>query len=448
MQGVSGGNFQAIRPESPAPCTPSGDALGIDFGLVFEGSGDLSVLLAPNPPEFTVLALSDAYLLALGAERAACMGRGLFELLSTSQPTGWSAITNLRSSLQQVCASMSPHSLSLRSGATRASGYQRVEEKSWVVRHAPLLAPDGRLAYVVERIEDVTELVRNTVLADQNSPRTEELKLQVTQLEAEIQGRIQDLERANALLCSAEQRAAEHERTMSQATDTASHAIRELESFSYSVAHDLRAPLRAIDGFSQALLIDHAETLNVEARHYLERVRAGTQRMSLLIDALLDLSRLHAAPLRRSVVDLSALASSILEELCTREPEREISIDVQAGLSARADPHLVSVLLQSLLRNAWKFTAKTQRARITVGCETSGGQSHWYVRDNGAGFNMAYAGRLFSAFQRMHKPSEFMGTGVGLAMVQRIVSRHGGRVWAEAEVGKGALFCFSLGPRQ
>ncbi|HSL01009.1 MAG TPA: CHASE domain-containing protein, partial [Rubrobacteraceae bacterium] len=208
-------------------------------------------------------------------------------------------------------------------------------------------------------------------------------------------------------------------------------ANQELEAFSYSVSHDLRAPLRSIDGFSQILLEDYADDLNEEGRGYLRRVRAGSRRMALLIDDLLDLSRVTRSALRHQSVDLSAIARETASELENSESEREAEFVIAGGLVASGDPRLLRLVLENLLSNAWKFTREEHRARIEFGAVRREGEPAYYVRDNGVGFDMQYADKLFGAFQRLHSADEFEGTGIGLATVARIVHRHGGRVWAE-----------------
>jgi signal transduction histidine kinase len=222
-------------------------------------------------------------------------------------------------------------------------------------------------------------------------------------------------------------------------------ANNELEAFSYSVSHDLRAPLRAIDGFSQALLADYADKLDEQGRHYLQRVRSGTQRMAQLIDDLLSLARITRTALSRQRVDMTGLARQVLIELGERAPERRVECRVSDGLVVHADIHLLRVMLENLLGNAWKFTAKQEAAKIEVGQETRGDGTVFFVTDNGAGFDMAHANKLFAPFQRLHTEAEFEGTGIGLATVHRVVTRHGGRVWAEALPGQGATFLFTLG---
>ena len=220
---------------------------------------------------------------------------------------------------------------------------------------------------------------------------------------------------------------------------------KELEAFSYSVSHDLRAPLRSIDGFSRILLDESHDKLDDQNRNHLQRIRAATQRMGALIDDLLVLSRVTRAEMTDGRVDLSALALSIVGELRNTSPQRRVTAQIQPGLTAVGDAPLLRVVLENLIGNAWKFTGKTQNARIEFGATTDAdGQRIYFVRDNGAGFDMAYADKLFGAFQRLHAMEEFPGTGVGLASVQRIVLRHGGRIWAEAAVGQGATFNFTL----
>lgn len=223
-------------------------------------------------------------------------------------------------------------------------------------------------------------------------------------------------------------------------------ANQELEAFSYSVSHDLRAPLRGIDGFSQALLEDYGGKMDETARGHLSRVRAGAQRMAQLIDDLLNLSRVTRAPISRETVDLSAIVRTIAEELRSISPRREVEVVVETGIEADADPQLLRIALENLVGNAWKFTSKRDHARIEFGCNRDG-ITVYFVRDNGAGFDAAYSNRLFGAFQRLHRMEEFPGTGVGLASVKRIIRRHGGRVWAEATVNEGATFYFTLEPQ-
>jgi PAS domain S-box-containing protein len=235
------------------------------------------------------------------------------------------------------------------------------------------------------------------------------------------------------------------ERALVRAKLAAESANRELESFSYSVAHDLRAPLRTIDGFSQAIIEDCADKLDEGSLAYLHRVRGAAQHMAQLIDDMLLLSRVTRAELARTAVDLSALASAVGSRLVESTPTRHVKTVIEPALEARGDPRLLALVFDNLLGNAWKFTSKRDDARIEFGAVMKDGVRAYFVRDNGAGFDMAYANKLFGVFQRLHSNEDFEGTGVGLATVQRVVHRHGGRVWAEGEVGVGACFYFTLG---
>jgi PAS domain S-box-containing protein len=238
---------------------------------------------------------------------------------------------------------------------------------------------------------------------------------------------------------------AELEQRVTERTAQLRTANRELETFSYSVSHDLRAPLRSIDGFSQALVEEYANTLDGQGHDYLQRIREAAHRMGELIDALLELSRVSRMELARAPIDLTAMAHRIAADLQRDEPSRQVDVVIAEGLTACGDTRLLSVALENLLGNAWKFSAKQPQARIEVGLlpQPDGGQA-FFVRDNGAGFDMTYADKLFGPFQRLHRSQEFAGTGIGLATVQRIIHRHGGRVWAEGELGRGATFYFTL----
>ncbi len=269
-------------------------------------------------------------------------------------------------------------------------------EETWVsTTKAPLLDPDGKIIGTFGISRDITERKQAAVA------------LQKAKLE---------LEAAN----------------------------KELEAFSYSVSHDLRAPLRSVDGFSQALLEDYGALLPLEARNFLERIRNSAQRMAELIDDLLDLSRVTRAPLKRVSVDLSKIAENTAAELKRNATYRNVRFIIASNLRADGDPHLLQIVLENLMNNAWKFTSKQEQAEIQFGSTYEDVNVIYFVRDNGAGFDMTYVNKLFGAFQRLHSMTEFPGTGVGLATIQRIIHRHGGRIWAEGAVNQGATFFFTL----
>ena len=222
--------------------------------------------------------------------------------------------------------------------------------------------------------------------------------------------------------------------------------LAELEAFNYSVSHDLRAPLRPLDGFSQALLDDYGDRLDEKGVDYLKRIRAAAQRMGLLIEDLLELSRVSRAELHRQPVDLSAIVSSIVAELRESEPARQVEVVAPDRVQVQGDPRLLRIALENLVRNAWKFTKKLPHARLEFGVDPTAppGESTYFIRDNGVGFDPTFAGKMFQPFQRLHKATDFEGTGIGLAIVSRIIRRHDGRIWAESAPDRGATFFFTL----
>ena len=236
----------------------------------------------------------------------------------------------------------------------------------------------------------------------------------------------------------------ELEERVEQRTEELEISNKELEAFSYSVSHDLRAPLRTIDGFSLALEEDFSDKLDDKGRDYISRVRNGVQRMGTLIDSLLQLSRVTRSETQRERVDLSELATLVFNEIHAGEPQRTVNWDAQPRIMAEADPRLLRIALENLIGNAWKFTAKTANAKIAFGSSVRDGQTVYFIRDNGAGFDMQYVDRLFTAFQRLHGEREFKGSGIGLATVSRIIHRYHGSIWAEGSPGQGATFFFTL----
>ncbi len=264
-----------------------------------------------------------------------------------------------------------------------------------------------------------------------------------------------DLHRANQSLqtdIAARQHAEEEisrlnqdlERRVAARTADLQAANNELAAFTYSVSHDLRAPLRTMHGFAQVVAREHGQELSPQAKDYLDRVQNGAQRMETLIGDLLRLSEISQRTINPVEVDLSALAQNVANELQADEPGRTVQWQIEPGMAAKGDAGLLRILLANLLGNAWKYTGRCSAARIEFGCENAGAGPIYFVSDNGVGFDMKYGEKLFTAFQRLHRADEFPGTGIGLATVARIVRRHGGKVWAEGKVGEGARFSFSL----
>jgi len=337
-----------------------------NFQLIFEDSPDDALVLLPDAPRFTAVAVTKARLNSMGSAPPQIIGRGLFELVPGP---GAGAAADLRASLERVLATRLPDTMAVEQhDAPLPEGKFEVKYRRF--HNIPLLSPSGEVRYILHRTVDVTEWQREI---DQ--------------------------------------------------------ARRELDGFSHSVSHDLRGPLHSIDGFSELLLEENAGQLNDEGRARLTLVRKSAQRMTQLLEDLLRFTRLSRGELHRMRFELSMLAHSVAMQIQERKDDRRVVFTIQDGLNVDGDPHLLQIVLENLLSNAWKFTSKRADAEIEFGSGQSNGESYYFVRDNGAGFDMR----------------EFQGTGVGLATVKRIVARHGGRVWAVGEVDKGATFYFTLG---
>ncbi|WP_393939255.1 sensor histidine kinase [Piscinibacter sakaiensis] len=262
-----------------------------------------------------------------------------------------------------------------------------------------------------------------------------------------LEGVTQDVTERRAAQDALQALNAELERRVAARTAELQAANEELDAFAYAVSHDLRAPLRAMSGFSAALVEDHGDRLDAEARGYLEHIVQGAQRMGGLIDGLLRLSRTVRGELHAETVDLSRLAERAVAELRRQEPQRAVAVEIEPGLQVVGDPRMLDAVMVNLVGNAWKYSAGAAAAHIRVHAETRGDARWFCIEDNGAGFDMAHAGRLFKAFARLHRQDEFPGMGIGLATVQRVIHRHGGRLEAEGRPGEGATFRFTLPPR-
>lgn len=407
---------------APAP----GETHGMDsasqamFRHLFHSAPGLYLILDPN---LVIVAVTDAYLSATMTRREEIVGRNLFDVFPDNPAdTVADGTRNLRASLDRVIARLKPDTMAVQKYDIRkpASEGGEFEVRYWSPINSPILGNDGKLAYICHQVEDVTEWIRVKNLQDEQNAS---LRNHNEQMEAEIYRRAQELQETNRQLRMTNE---------------------ELESFSYSVSHDLRAPLRALSGFSQALEEDYGETLDDTAKGFLKSIQNASLRMSALIDDMLNLSRVTRDQINIAPVNLSELTHNILTALQAQDSNRKVELIIAPGVVTQGDPRLMSVALENLLGNAWKFTSKQPDAKIEFGVRTQYGKRVFFVRDNGAGFDMKYAKKLFGTFQRLHHMSDFPGSGVGLAIVKRVISRHGGNVWGEGEINKGATFNFTL----
>jgi len=305
-----------------------------------------------------------------------------------------------------------------------------------------VLSPVGGISWVVltNRGLALFAIWITAFLLMQHKKREEEIRV----LNADLTVTNEQLEKEATERKRAEEELKAHAKSLEQRTSELDAANRELEAFAYSVSHDLRGPLRGMDGFSLALLEDYGDKFDAEGKDYLQRVRAGSQKMAQLIDDLLKLSRVSRADLVRREVNLSEVAQAVAADLQENAAERPVTFDIAPGAVVGGDARLLRIVLENLFGNAWKFTAKHDQATIEFGVTNHDGKPAYFVRDDGVGFDMAYADKLFQPFQRLHSGAEFGGTGIGLATVARIVHRHGGSVWAESVIDQGTTFYFTL----
>ncbi len=368
-----------------------------DFELIFQSTPGLYLVFSPD---LRIVAATNAYLQAASIERSRLGDLTLSELFPPHQgDTAPPGIRNLQASLQRVIQTGKSDVMPLESHVDRLAG-STFQERRWTAVNTPILDADGQLIYIVHALREVTDPPGVARTADE---RVGALERRVAELESEM------------------------------------------DAFNYSVSHDLRAPLRAIDGFSYELLEGYEDALDETGRDYLRRVRSSSKRMGALIDALLQLSRISRRTLTlTSGIDVSAMARAIGAQIAASDPDREVRLTVEDGIVADADPDLLRIILDHLLRNAWKFTSTVQGAQVHVGWSHDGGAARYFVRDNGVGFDMEYAHKLFGPFQRLHHESEFPGLGIGLATVARIVRRHGGAVWVDSVVGGGTTLYWTL----
>ena len=392
------------------------EQMHLQFRALFESLPGLYLVLKPD---LTIVAVSDAYLKATLTERAAIMNRGIFEVFPDDpQEAEADGESNLRASLNRVLQNGLSDTMAIQRYPIRRPNGE-FEVRYWSPINSPVLGMDRKVEYIIHRVEDVTEFInRNQSLAAGDNELT-----RMQQMEAEVFHTSQEVRMVNQQL-----RAANNE----------------LESFSYSVSHDLRAPLRHIGGFADLLTRQTAGLLDEKAKRYLDTIATSARRMGALIDDLLVFSRMGRAEMRRSRVNFSTLVQDVIREMDEEIKTRNIQWEIHPLPVLEADLALMRQVFLNLIANAVKYTRPRNPAVIEIGSQAEAGETVFFVRDNGVGFDMAYANKLFGVFQRLHRMDEFEGTGIGLANVRRIVLRHGGRTWGEGRINEGAEFFFSL----
>ena len=372
-----------------------------------------SMMCVVEGPQQVFLYANEIYCRGIGRTKAELLGKPVFEVLPELMQTGLHEVT------EQVFRTGQPFHATERLVPFDIDQDGTLHDMYFTFSYQPMRNTDGQVTGIVVHAIDVTESVEARRILEQKSQ--------------EIAALNRDLEQRVA------------ERTAELAA-----ANQELEAFAYSVSHDLRAPLRRIDGFSRVLLEDWGHKLDDTGWHHLSRIRVGTQHMGELIDDMLTLAQVSRQTLETEEVDLSDLAHAAVSNLREQAPEREVTVHIEPAMSARGDARFLRVVLDNLLDNAWKFTGKQDQAVVEIGeakAKARDGERVFFVRDNGAGFDPAFKGKLFSAFNRLHSPADFPGTGIGLATVKRVLDRHGGRIWAEGAVNEGAVFYVALPAR-
>ena len=415
--------------------TPS----GAHFQWLFESSPGLYLVLWPD---FTIVAVSNAYLQATMTKRKEILGRNLFEVFpdNPDDPTA-TGVSNLRASLMHVLQYKEVHTMAVQKYDIRRPDGS-FEERHWNPINKPLINEKNEVVYIIHRVEDVTEFIRLKDDASRQEKLTEEMKRRIQEMEISIYKGAQEIQRINKKLLAEINERQLTEVALQKQTEQLAAANKEMETFSYSVSHDLRAPLRIIDGYAGILAAEYKQHLDEEGQRMLGVVTDNVRHMGRLIDDLLNLSRLGRKELIIHQVDMQQLVKSVISE----QPglQAKVVINITTLESIMGDSNLLQQVWVNLISNALKYSGNQLNPLIKIYSEKKDDCVVYAIEDNGVGFNMKYADKLFGVFQRLHKITEFEGTGVGLALVHQIVTRHGGQVWAEAKVNEGAKFFFCL----
>lgn len=378
------------------------------------------IILRADPPNFTVEEMNDAFLELTGIEKESLLQKPFFKTMNNYTSERFEPdLFRLSRGVKKV---IDDNELV----QTKIFEFQKDDNQSPGKEHiylqfkcSPVMAEEGAIHSVIVIVDDVTDLLNEK---EKKNSRTKRVKTR-----EELQNLTDDLA----------SKAAVHKAQYLSASQ-------ELDDFVYSVSHDLRAPLRRIDGFSQELLNEYADKLDDTGAHYLQRIRQGAQDMGQLIDDLLKLSRISRKSVEREEIDLGEIATTVFDELMELELEREVELKIDRDLKVEADKGLIKAMLGNLISNALKFTSKREIAKIQIGSRIKDGEKVFYISDNGVGFDPTYSHKLFKAFSRLHSMNEFSGTGIGLATVKRIITLHGGTIWAESPEGEGATFYFKF----
>lgn len=382
-------------------------------------------------PDLTIVAVSDDFLRVTSTQRENIIGKEIFSVFPENpDEKNANGKHNFYVSVERVLQNKMPDLMAMQKYDLRRPGDGVYEERYWSLINSPILNAQGNVIFIIQRVEDVTEFVHLKLINQEQDKMVEAFRMRTGEIENELYQHAQELQRAK------------------EAVEIANRELvlknQELEAFSYSVSHDLRAPVRSIIGFGKILLEDYGENLDAQGKDYLTRMMNAGQKTGQLIDALLQLSRLSRKPIEKNTIDLSAMVKEILNELQQMDPTREVNCKIAHNILTEGDKQFMQIVLQNLIGNAWKYTGRKTKAYIEFGVQKQDHETIYFIRDNGAGFDMSYANKLFGIFQRLHSFAEFEGIGIGLVTAQRIIRRMGGRIWAEGVVDQGATFFFTL----
>ncbi len=424
-------------------------SINTDFKILFESSPGLYLVILPA--DFKIVAVSEAYLQATMTKREEISGRNLFDVFPDNpDDPGATGEYNLRSSLNTVLQTKTAHTMAVQKYDIR-NPEGNFEERFWSPLNKPVLNASGGIEYIIHRVEDVTPFVQMKKEQASRDKIAEDLRERVEEMEMEIFRRAQEIQESNKKLQNeVKLRGTQNDAILQlnseleKSLDQIQRINKELESFSYSVSHDLRAPLRAINGYVKILWEDYSQVIDEEGKRVMNVISNNAKKMSQLIDDLLAFSYIGKQQLVKSPIDMNAMVYELVKDFKEQSQKKEIEIKVKPMTPVHGDINMIRQVMVNLLSNAIKYAGKKEKARIEIGSHKEKKGVAFYVKDNGVGFDMKYYDKLFGIFQRLHSSAEFEGTGIGLAIVQRIVDKHNGKVWASSAVNQGSTFNFLL----